>query len=154
MRSDQEITEAITARMWERRKREALTARAKFTMCYAVSVTTGSCYVGYNMKEFYNKTLDGTGTCAENRAVYVALSYGEALESLVLFALNKEGEYFNACQQCQEWVWQARGFLRYHKSEWRISTARCIDGNWKDKPLTDEETETLYQAGSYALERD
>jgi cytidine deaminase len=147
MKTDQEITEAIVARMCQRREREESTIRAGFTMCYAVSVTSGNCYVGYNLEEL-KKTPDGTGECAENRAVYVALTYGEALESLVLFAVNTSGEYFNACQSCQSWVWQARGFLRYHKGEWQISTARFNGNKWEDKPLTGGETETLYQAGS------
>jgi uncharacterized protein with PIN domain len=88
-------------------------------MCYAVSLKTGLCYVGYNMDELA-KTKDGSGKCAENRAAYLAGLYGEKLGDLVFFALNDNSELFNACSDCQKRGWQGRGFMKNQNQVWMI----------------------------------
>jgi cytidine deaminase len=148
MKSDQEIIKAVCERMYQRRQREATALRAKFTMSYAVSVKSGHCYVGYNMDEL-TKSTRGNGKCAENRAAYVAASYGEKLEELVFFALNDNSELYNACPDCQTWVCNARGFMKNQNQLWMISTVR--PPNWTDYPLTKAERETLYNAGEKVI---
>ncbi len=150
-KTDKEIIEAIAQRMYNRRLRENHLEKGNFTMCYAVSVATGRCYVGYNMSSL-TKTPEGTSTCAENRAAYVAHSHGEARGVLVFFARNRTNEYFNACSECQKWLSSstpARGFLKNHRQEWLISTTHYnpTAGAYTPSPLSDSERETLYRQG-------
>ncbi|ABC30347.1 hypothetical protein HCH_03607 [Hahella chejuensis KCTC 2396] len=150
-KTHKQIIEAIAQRMYKRRVREANTNKRGFTMCYAVSTVTGRCYVGYNMAEL-NTTDWGTGGCAENRAAYLAMAYGEALDNMVFFALNDNSEYFNACSECQRWLCgdhPGRGFLKNQSQEWMICTTRFqpSSGAYVDIPLTDREQETLFAAG-------
>jgi hypothetical protein len=63
-KTDEQIIKAIVERMYKRRNLEASAPQAKFTMCYAVSVKAGGCYVGYNM-DTLTKTAGGSGKCAE-----------------------------------------------------------------------------------------
>ncbi|AZZ92291.1 hypothetical protein EUZ85_16770 [Hahella sp. KA22] len=150
-KTHKQIIEAIAQRMYKRRLREANTNRSGLTMCYAVSAVTGRCYVGYNMAEL-NTTDWGTGGCAENRAAYLAMAYGERLDNMVFFAMNDNSEYFNACSECQRWlcgVHPGRGFLKNQSQEWMISTTRFqpSSGTYVEAPLTEREQETLFAAG-------
>lgn len=151
--TDEEILDAIIARMWERRKREQSRKRAQFTMCYAVSVITGHCYVGYNMDKL-KKTEVGSCKCAENRAVHVATTYGEALESLVLFTMNNNSEYFHPCKGCQGWIWKARGYLRNYNGYWQIATRQEYSQWQESRPFTKVEAKILYEAGLHEFDED
>lgn len=146
--SDEDIIKRITERMNKRRVAEANThGRNSATMAYAVSVRTGRCYVGYNLAEL---AKSGDGSCAENRALYVAETYGERLADLVFFALNIQSEFFNACTGCQSWLFNARGYLKNQSQRWLIATARPSGAPsfyWVDHPLSNREREILYDAG-------
>lgn len=155
-RSDQQIIEAVTERIAKRRTKESDSARRLFTVSYAVSTATGTCYVGYNMDEL-RMTPDGSGHCAENRAAYVASTYNEKLEDLVFFALNDRSEFYNACHECQTWIWKARGFMKNQNGYWIISTAKPDTNSppqWANYPLTGREQETLYEAGESVISED
>lgn len=148
-KTDKQIIMAVTERMSKRRSREYGQVQSGFTLAYAVSVTTGSCYVGYNMGSLGKSDTSG-GLCAEDRALKVAESYDEKLEDLVFFALNVKSEFFNACSTCQGWLYKARGFMKNQSGSWIISTNRpdAFQGGWVAKPLTEAEQETLYGAGA------
>ena len=96
-----------------------------------------------------DKTGDGTRTCAENRAAYVARTYGEDLQRLVFFALNNNSGFFNACSGCQDWLCNARGFLKNQNGSWIISTVK--PPGWQPNPLSEAEAETLYNAGEEVI---
>ncbi|HEV2676518.1 MAG TPA: hypothetical protein VGV37_18475 [Aliidongia sp.] len=147
-KSDEEIIKAVVERMYKRRVRESSETKAAFTMSYAISVRTGRCYVGYNLQDL-NKTSDGSGVCAENRAAYLAASYGEKLHDMVFFALNAASELFNACTQCQTWVYNGRGFMKNQSGSWIICTTK--PPYWTPNALSDAERETLYAAGDEAI---
>lgn len=129
--------------------------------CYAVSVKTSLCYIGYSGKSslFFQKDaekrnelmLQRVGTqqlanyghekcCAEFSAAYVALTYGEPLESLVFFTMNKDGEPFKPCDQCLDWMtgrvrgWMAaQGSYEYNSQRWTL--ARADNAEWPKSDL-------------------
>lgn len=139
------IIQGIGQRMYDRRQRERRTTKARYTLCYAVSVKTSNCYVGYNMPGL-NKTNSGSKTCAENRAEYVANTYGESKADLVFFAMNINGEFFNPCEGCQTWILQSRGYLKNQSRQWTISTTSFINARYVDKPFVEKELKNLIVA--------
>ena len=146
--TNEQIITAVTERMANRRNRELTLDKSWYTLCYAVSVTSGKCYVGYNMQDLNMAQapfhIGSAGTCAENRALHVANTYGESIGNLVFFALNANSEFFKACSTCAGWLWQARGYLTHDNSVWTISTSTNPD-------LTDTERTILYGAGESVI---
>lgn len=148
------VAQSILERMHNRRKREFNALRSRFTMCYAVSVKTSVCYVGYNFSEL-KRDVRAT-ECAETRAAYVAKSYGEQVSDLVFFAMNVNGEMFNACPTCQKWLLpDARGFLKNQSQTWCINTQQiCFSSggvSYPDYPLEEWELINLSKAGEKVI---
>ena len=133
------IVKKILNRMVIRRKKE-LGGRRFLTMSYAVSTTTGACYVGYNDRKFEmngekdKRWMSATGTstilvysfyniCAEASALSIALSWGESVGDLVFFAMNKNMQPFNPCSSCQKWILEKPKGVLYFDSKskaWKI----------------------------------